>query len=366
MLKKTCLYHIHTTLNAKMNAFAGFEMPIVYEGINEEHLAVRNSVGVFDVTHMGEFIIEGNEALSLVQWVSSNNAESLKIGQAQYAYLPNEQGGIVDDMLVYRLEEQKFLLVVNASNIEKDFAWIESQNSFDATLTNRSNEYGLLAIQGPKASKVLQKLTKVDLSKIAYYHFEIGTFANIENVIISATGYTGAGGFEIYFPEKYGEQIWNAIFEAGKEFDIVPAGLAARDTLRLEMGYCLYGNDIDDTTSPISAGLGWITKLKAKNFVGKNILVAQKEAGVKEKLVGFVVKDKGIARQGYAVVNEKGVAIGQVTSGTKSPVHNVAIGMAYVPTELSKVGTEILIQIRKKVVRAEVVRLPLKGTNGGV
>lgn len=360
MLKKTCLYNVHKQLGAKINAFAGYEMPIIYSTIKEEHLAVRSGVGVFDVSHMGEFLIEGAQALDLVQWISSNDAASLKINQAQYACLPNKQGGIVDDMLVYRLEEQKFMLVVNAANIEKDWNWVNEQNSFEATITNISETMGLLAIQGPKAVDVLQKLTKVNLSAVAYYHFEIGDFAGFDDIIISATGYTGAGGFEIYFPEKYGEKIWNAIFEAGKEHNIVPVGLAARDTLRLEMGYCLYGNDIDDTTSPLSAGLGWITKLKAKDFVGKEILLAQKAEGIKEKLVGFVLEDKGIARKDYAILDPEGNEIGCVTSGTQSPSHDVALGMAYVKTEFAKLGTTVNIQIRKKTTKAKVVRLPIK------
>ncbi|MCL4115076.1 UNVERIFIED_CONTAM: hypothetical protein GTU68_049490 [Idotea baltica] len=343
-----------------MEAFAGYEMPIIYTTIKEEHKAVRNNVGVFDVTHMGEFVVEGEQALDLVQWISSNNASTLKINQAQYSCLPNATGGIVDDMLVYRLEEQKFLLVVNASNTEKDLNWINSQNTFKAEVTDISDTMGLLAIQGPKANEVLQKLTDVKLVDIEYYHFEVGKFAGIEDVIISATGYTGAGGFEVYFEEKHGETIWNAIFEAGKEHNIVPAGLAARDTLRLEMGYCLYGNDIDDTTSPLSAGLGWITKLKAKDFVGKDVLVKQKEEGIKEKLVGFVINGKGIARQGYLIVDAEGNEIGRVTSGTQSPTHGVALGMGYVKTAFSKKETTINIQIRKKTVEATVVNLPLK------
>ncbi len=359
MLKKTCVNSIHNQLGAKMAAFAGYEMPIVYSGIKEEHLAVRNSVGIFDVTHMGEFIIEGEEAIDLVQYISSNDAAKLKTGQAQYACLPNDEGGIVDDMLVYKLTENKFLLVVNAANIEKDFNWIEGKNTFNAKLSDISETKGLFAIQGPNAIKVLQKLTAVDLTEIKYYHFTEGKFAGLDDILISATGYTGAGGFEIYFDEQYGEMIWNAIMEAGKEFNIVPAGLAARDTLRLEMGYCLYGNDIDDTTSPLSAGLGWITKLKAKDFIGKNVLLKQKEEGLTEKLVGFVLTEKGIPRKDYDILDTSANKIGRVTSGTQSPSHDVAIGMGYVKTAYAKIDTEILIQIRKKQVKAKVVRLPL-------
>lgn len=343
-----------------MAEFAGYEMPIVYTSINEEHNTVRNGVGVFDVSHMGEFILKGNEAAALIQKVTSNDVYALAPGKAQYSCLPNEDGGIVDDLLVYHLEDGNYMLVVNASNIEKDWQHISKYNTAGAEMHNISDDTSLLAVQGPKALGTLQKLTDADLSAIAYYTFTKHRFAGVGNVIISATGYTGAGGFEIYFPNEYAEQIWKAIFEAGAEFGIKPIGLAARDTLRLEMGFCLYGNDIDDTTSPLEAGLGWITKLKAANnhFIGKEKIVAGKEAGLKKKLVGFEMIDKGIPRHDYPILDAGGDVIGRVTSGTQSPSLNKAIGLGYVDIAHSAIDSEIFIDIRQKPVKAKVVKIP--------
>lgn len=364
-MKLTPFYDKHIALGAKMVAFAGYKMPIQYTGIRGEHAAVREGVGVFDVSHMGEFIVRGKEALDLVQKVTSNNASKLAIGQAQYSCLPNATGGIVDDLLVYRLPEdmcaegeQAFMLVVNASNIEKDWNWISSHNTFDTKMINISDDTALLAIQGPKTTAALQSLTDVNLSEIKYYTFVKGTFAGIDNVLISATGYTGSGGFELYLNKKDASAIWDAIFEAGAEQDIQPIGLGARDTLRLEMGFCLYGNDIDDTTSPLEAGLGWITKLKNSDFVSSDILRAQKAEGIKRKLVAFEMIERGIPRKGYSIVDADDNEIGIVTSGTQSPSLNKAIGLGYVPKELSKVDSELLIAIRKKRIKAKVVKLP--------
>lgn len=340
-----------------MVPFAGYNMPVSYKGVNHEHQVVRNNVGVFDVSHMGEFLISGPQALDLIQRVTSNDASKLIIGQAQYSCLPNNDNGIVDDLLVYRIKEEAYLLVVNASNIEKDFEWISQHNTNNAELRNLSDNYALLAIQGPKAVEAMQSLTSIDLSAIKYYHFEVADFAGIEHVIISATGYTGSGGFEIYCKNTEVQQVWNKVLEAGAEFNIEPIGLAARDTLRLEMGYCLYGNDIDDTTSPIEAGLGWVTKFN-KDFTNKTALQAQKENGVSKKLVGFEMIEKGIPRHDYQIVSPTGEVIGKVTSGTMSPTLNKAIGMGYVNTAFSKPGTEILIQIRKKQVIARVMKMP--------
>ena len=356
-MKKTALYEIHKALGAKLVPFAGYQMPVQYEGVNAEHLTVRKGVGVFDVSHMGEFLIEGPNALALIQSVASNDASVLSIGKAQYSCLPNNKGGIVDDLIIYRLEENAYLLVVNASNIEKDWQWISANNDVGAKLTNISDDYSLLAIQGPMAIEAMQILTSVDLKALKFYHFEISDFAGIQNVIISATGYTGSGGFEIYCKNADVEQLWNQVFEAGAKYGIKPIGLAARDTLRLEMGYCLYGNDINDTTSPIEAGLGWITKF-TKSFTNDYALSQQKANGVTRKLVGFELKDRGIPRQSYPIVDSNAVVIGSVTSGTMSPSLNKGIGMGYVRSEFSEVGTEIGIKIRKKIVLAKVIKLP--------
>lgn len=356
-MKKTALYEIHKALGAKLVPFAGYQMPVQYEGVNAEHLTVRKGVGVFDVSHMGEFLIEGPNALALIQSVASNDASVLSIGKAQYSCLPNNKGGIVDDLIIYRLEENAYLLVVNASNIEKDWQWISANNDVGAKLTNISDDYSLLAIQGPMAIEAMQILTSVDLKALKFYHFEISDFAGIQNVIISATGYTGSGGFEIYCKNTDVEQLWNQVFEAGAKYGIKPIGLAARDTLRLEMGYCLYGNDINETTSPIEAGLGWITKF-TKSFTNDYALSQQKANGVTRKLVGFELKDRGIPRQSYPIVDSNTVVIGSVTSGTMSPSLNKGIGMGYVHSEFSEAGTEIGIKIRKKIVLAKVIKLP--------
>jgi aminomethyltransferase len=356
-MKSTALNHIHHQLGAKMVPFAGYEMPVSYTGVNEEHETVRQHLGVFDVSHMGEFFVEGKEALELIQKVTTNDASKLDNGQAQYTCMPNATGGIVDDLIIYKFHDEKFMMVVNASNIEKDWDWIQSHNSFDAELSNLSDEYSLLAIQGPKAVDAMQSLSPLDLSAIKFYHFQVGEFAGADEVIISATGYTGSGGFEIYFKNKDAESIWNSVLEAGKEFGIQPIGLAARDTLRLEMGMCLYGNDIDDTTSPIEAKLGWITKF-TKDFINADALKQEKENGPKRKLMAFELLDKGIPRHGYEILNQDGESIGHVTSGTMSPSLKKAIGMGYVKTEFSKFETEIFIQIRKKQVKAIIVKPP--------
>ncbi|SNR34272.1 aminomethyltransferase [Lutibacter agarilyticus] len=356
-MKNTALTHIHEQLGAKMVPFAGYNMPVQYEGINIEHETVRNGVGVFDVSHMGEFLIEGEKALELIQKVTSNDASKLAIGDAQYSCLPNKTGGIVDDLIVYRVKEFTYLLVVNASNIEKDWSWIAENNTMNAEMKNISEGYSLLAIQGPKAVEAMQTLTSEDLSAIKFYTFKVGDFAGIENVIISATGYTGSGGFEIYCKNSEVEQVWNKVFEAGKSFGIKPIGLAARDTLRLEMGYCLYGNDINDTTSPLEAGLGWITKF-TKDFTNSEALKQQKETGVTKKLVAFELTEKGIPRQHYTIVDAEGATIGEVTSGTMSPSLKKGIGLGYVKTAFSKRDTEIFIQVRKKAIPAKIVRLP--------
>jgi aminomethyltransferase len=356
-MKTTPLTDTHIRLGAKMVEFAGYHMPVSYTGINAEHEAVRKSVGVFDVSHMGEFIIRGPRAIDLVQKITSNDVSKLQIGDVQYSCLPNENGGIIDDLLVYRLQENSYMMVVNASNIEKDWDWVVKNNAFDVDLKNISDQAGLLAVQGPNALKTLQKLTDVDLSKIEYYHFARGVFGGVKNVLMSNTGYTGASGFEIYFENLHGEDLWRQIFEAGKEFHIQPVGLGARDTLRLEMGFCLYGNDIDDTTSPIEAGLGWITKF-TKDFTAKKILEGQKAKGVSRKLVGFEMMDKGIPRHGYEIVDASGNKIGVVTSGTQSPSLQKAIGMGYVPVAFSKEGSEIFVAVRGNSLKAKVVRVP--------
>ena len=356
-MNNTALSHIHEALGAKMVPFAGFNMPVSYEGVNAEHQTVRESVGVFDVSHMGEFLVMGPNALDLIQKVTSNDASKLVDNQAQYSCFPNDTGGIVDDLIVYRLHAEKWLMVVNASNIEKDWNWINSKNTMNAELKDISEAYSLLAIQGPKAVEAMQALTPVDLSAIKFYHFEVGEFAGIENIIISATGYTGSGGFEIYCKNDEVKQVWDKVFEAGASFGIKPIGLAARDTLRLEMGYCLYGNDINDTTSPLEAGLGWVTKF-TKDFVGSDKLKQQKEEGVKRKLVGFELVDRGIPRHDYPIVDASGKEIGIVTSGTMGPSVKKAVGLGYVPTEFATEGTEIYIQVRKKQLKAKVTKPP--------
>lgn len=340
-----------------MVPFAGFNMPVRYSSDIEEHMTVRNGVGVFDVSHMGEFALKGPDALDLIQRVTSNDASKLVDGQAQYSCLPNKTGGIVDDLIVYKIKDNDYMLVVNASNIEKDWNWISGFNSKNVDMKNVSDEICLFAVQGPKATEVVQKLTKVDLSQVKYYHFAIGEFAGVPDVVMSNTGYTGAGGFEIYVNKQYAEKVWNAIFDAGKPFNIKPIGLGARDTLRLEKGFCLYGNDIDDTTSPIEGGLGWITKF-TKDFTNSANVKKQKEEGVKRKLVGFKMVDKGIPRHDYEIKDAKGTVIGKVTSGTISPVLSVGIGLGYVTSENSNVGQEIFISVRNKDLKAVVAKLP--------
>jgi aminomethyltransferase len=357
-MQVTAFNQIHKRLNAKMVEFAGFEMPIEYSGIKDEHLTVREAVGVFDVSHMGEFWVKGPNALELVQRVTSNDASKLSPGQAQYSCFPNGKGGIVDDLLVYYYEPEKYMLVVNASNIEKDWDWIVSQNTNGAIIQNASNSICQLAIQGPKAEATLQKLTDIDLAEIKYYTFVTGTIGWVDDVIISATGYTGSGGFELYFRNEVAENMWNVIFEAGAEFGIKPIGLAARDTLRLEMGYCLYGNDIDDTTSPIEAGLSWITKFNGHHFIDKDFLLMQKQEGVDRKLRGFEMIDRGIPRHDYELTDQEGNVIGRVTSGTMSPVLNKGIGMAYVHKAYSAIGTEVYLNVRGKALKAKIVKMP--------
>jgi len=356
-MKKTALTHVHEQLGAKMVDFANFLMPVQYDGINSEHEAVRNAVGVFDVSHMGEFICSGPHALDLIQRITTNDASKLRIGEAQYSCMTNREGGIIDDLIVYRTQESKYMLVVNAANIEKDWNWIQSNNPKNATLKNDSDSIALLAVQGPKATEVVQKLTDIDVSKIKFYTFQMGTLAGIQDVLISATGYTGSGGFELYCSNKDVEALWKALFEAGNEFEIQPIGLAARDTLRLEMGYCLYGNDIDDQTSPIEAGLGWITKF-TKSFVNADFLKLQKENGVQKKLVGFTMQERPIPRKGYEIVDSEGLNIGIVTSGTMSPSLGIGIGMGYVAINHSSPKSEIYIQIRKKSIAAKVTTFP--------
>ena len=356
-MKSTALSNLHSSIGAKMVSFAGYNMPVSYSGLNDEHMAVRNSVGVFDVSHMGEFILKGPQALELIQKVTSNDASVLTDGKAQYSCFPNKTGGIVDDLIVYRIDEQTYMLVVNASNIEKDWNWIKQHNTMGVDMKDISEQTSLLAIQGPNALDTLQKLTTFKLTEIPYYSFVKGTFNGVENVVISNTGYTGAGGFEIYFENQYAEKMWQDIFEAGKEFNIKPIGLGARDTLRLEMGFCLYGNDIDDTTSPIEAGLGWITKF-TKDFTNKSALEQQKLQGVSKKLVGFEMIERGIPRHDYPIADSAGNIIGKVSSGTQSPSLNKAIGMGYVATAFSKADSEIFIIIRDKPVKAKVTKLP--------
>jgi aminomethyltransferase len=356
-MKNTALTELHISLGAKMVPFAGCNMPVQYTGVNDEHIAVRERLGVFDVSHMGEFFVKGPGALALIQKVTSNDASKLFDGKVQYSCLPNDQGGIVDDLLVYKMADEEYMLVVNASNISKDWDWISNHNDTGAQLTDRSDQFSLLAVQGPLAAKAMQSLTPVALSEMEYYTFQIGEFAGVEEVIISATGYTGAGGFELYVPNAMAMQVWEKVMEAGKPYGIQPAGLACRDTLRLEMGFCLYGNDINDTTSPLEAGLGWITKF-TKTFTNSANLQKQKEAGVTKKLVGFEMVDKGIPRHDYPITNASGEKIGIVTSGTMSPSLKIAIGMGYVPTALAQEGSEIFIEVREKLLKAKVVKLP--------
>ncbi len=356
-MKNTALTQKHIALGAKMVPFAGYNMPVSYTGLNEEHQIVRNGVGVFDVSHMGEFRLKGPKALDLIQQVTSNDASKLTDGKVQYSCLPNEKGGIVDDLLVYRYKADEYYLVVNASNIQKDWDWISKFNNYGVEMLDMSENMSLLAVQGPKALKTLQKLTDVDLSAMEYYSFTIGTMAGIKDVIISNTGYTGAGGFEIYVANNEAEKMWDAIFEAGKEFNIKPIGLGARDTLRLEMGFCLYGNDIDDSTSPIEAGLGWITKF-TKDFTNRPFIEEQKLKGVSKKLVGIEMIDRGIPRHDYQIADASGKIIGKVTSGTQSPSLNKAIGMGYVSTESAKPDQEIFIIIREKPIKAVIAKFP--------
>jgi aminomethyltransferase len=356
-MKEITLSALHQSLGAKMVPYAGFNMPVQYEGVTVEHETVRTGVGVFDVSHMGEFLVSGPQALALIQKITSNDASKLIDGKAQYAYMPNETGGIVDDLIIYRFNEEKYLLVVNASNIDKDWAWINKHNTMGAEIRNLSDEYSLLAIQGPQAIASMQSLTSVDLGGIPFYSFVVGPFAGIDNVIISATGYTGSGGFEIYCKNSEVEQIWHRVFEAGKDYGIKPIGLAARDTLRLEMGFCLYGNDIDESTCPLEAGLGWITKF-TKEFINADELKKKKEAGITRQLIGFQLNERGIPRQDYAITDASGQVIGQVTSGTMSPSLQQGIGMGYVPKTYAEPGSTIYIQIRKNLVPATVVKTP--------
>ena len=356
-MKNTALTHKHIALGAKMVPFAGYNMPVQYAGINVEHETVRKGVGVFDVSHMGEFILKGENALDLIQRVSSNDAAKLYDGKVQYSCLPNEHGGIVDDLLVYRIDEKTYMLVVNASNIDKDWSWIARFNTEQVDMKNISDRTSLLAVQGPKAADALQSLTDIDLGTMEYYTFKKGKFAGVDNVLVSATGYTGAGGFEIYVDNKDAEQVWNAVFEAGEPFGIKPIGLGARDTLRLEMGFCLYGNDIDDHTSPLEAGLGWVTKFN-KEFTNSAALLQQKQDGLNQRLVGFEMIERGIPRHDYQIVDADGAVIGKVTSGTQSPSLQKAIGMGYVKSEFAKEGTEIYILIRDNKVKAQIVKPP--------
>jgi len=355
-IKDIALKQKHIDLGAKMVPFAGFNMPLQYTGLTDEHLNVRNNVGVFDVSHMGEYMVKGEGALDLIQRITSNDASKLSVGKVQYSCFPNNEGGIVDDLLVYMLGEQEYMLVVNGANLDKDWDWVNKHNATNVNVTDQSSNISLLAVQGPNAQKMLQPLTNMDLEMV-YYTVQRGTFAGVENVIISSTGYTGAGGFEVYFENKDAETVWSAIQEAGKTVDMKMAGLACRDTLRLEMGFCLYGNDINDTTSPLEAGLGWITKF-TKDFVNSDNLKKQKEEGVTKKLVGFELLDRGIPRHDYEIVDANGNNIGIVTSGTMAPSIGKAIGMGYVTKEHSKVDSEIYIAIRNKQIKAKVVKMP--------
>lgn len=358
-MKNTALSLVHEALGAKMVPFAGYNMPVQYSGVIAEHKCVREKVGVFDVSHMGEFFLKGEGVIDLIQSICTNDASKLVDGQAQYTCMPNDEGGIIDDLIIYRFSADHFMLVVNASNIEKDWNWIKLHNTYDVEMTNRSDEYSLLAIQGPLASEAMQSVTDIALSDMKFYTFQQGKFAGAEDVIVSATGYTGSGGFEIYFKNQDAEKIWKTIFEAGKEFGIEPIGLAARDTLRLEKGYCLYGNDITDETSPLEAGLGWITKF-TKEFVNSKNLKKQKEDGIKRKLVGFELLEKGIPRNGYDLEDTNSNKIGFVTSGTMSPSLSKPIGMGYVSVDFSHEGSEIFVRVRNKSLRAKVVKFPFK------
>lgn len=361
-MQKITLSDFHESIGGKMVPFAGFLMPVRYSSDKEEHLAVRNSVGVFDVSHMGEFLLKGKGALDLIQRVTSNDASTLFDGKIQYSYLPNETGGVVDDLLVYRISDEEYLLVVNAGNIQKDWDWISKYNTEGVEMTNLSDGLSLFAVQGPNAAKTLQKLTDVDLSALDYYTFVKGTFGGHDDILISATGYTGAGGFEIYLPNAVAEELWKKIFEAGEEFDIKPIGLGARDTLRLEMGYCLYGNDITDETSPLEAGLGWVTKF-TKSFTNSEALKAEKAAGLKRKLVALEITEKGIPRSHYEICNAEGETVGEITSGTMSPSMNKGIALGYVSLPYSKVGTEIFVKIREKLNAGKIVKLPFVADN---
>ncbi|HFK5582351.1 glycine cleavage system aminomethyltransferase GcvT [Elizabethkingia anophelis] len=356
-MKRTALFDKHVSLGAKIVPFAGFEMPVQYSGVTEEHFAVREKAGMFDVSHMGQFFIEGPGSKELLQKVTTNNVDALEDGKAQYSCLPNENGGIVDDLIVYKIADEKYFVVVNASNIDKDWNHISKYNTFGAKMTNASDDMSLIAIQGPKATEILQKLTDTQLADIPYYNFTIGAVAGVQDVIISNTGYTGSGGFEIYFKNENAVKLWDALTEAGEEFGMIPCGLASRDTLRLEKGFCLYGNDIDDTTSPIEAGLGWITKFD-KDFVSKEVFAKQKEEGITRKLVGFEMQEKAIPRHDYEVVDAEGNVIGKVTSGTMSPMKKIGVGLAYVAKSHFKLGSDIFIRIRNKDIPAKVVKLP--------
>lgn len=356
-MKEIALASVHKELGAKMVPFAGYNMPVSYEGVNKEHETVRNGIGIFDVSHMGMLFVRGDKALDFLQKVCSNDASTLVIGKAQYTYFPNKTGGIIDDFILYRTGEKEYLLVVNASNVEKDWNWLVEQNRDGAELEDASDDYSIFAIQGPKSIEAMQPLTETNLTELKFYSFEYAAFGGAEDVLISATGYTGSGGFEVYVKNADAKQVWNAVMEAGKAYDIAPIGLAARDTLRLEMGYCLYGNDIDETTSPLEAGLGWITKF-TKSFISSENLKAAKEAGIENKLVGFELLERGIPRQDYEIVDADGNKIGYVTSGTMSPSLGKAIGMGYVPLAYSKPDSEIFIQVRKKQIPAKVVKTP--------
>jgi len=356
-MKKTALYEKHLGFGAKMVPFAGYEMPVQYKGVNSEHQSVRENVGVFDVSHMGEFLISGPNAFDLIQKVSSNDASKLFPGRAQYAYLPNSNGGVVDDLIIYMLDNEKYMLVVNASNIEKDWNWISKHNDKNALMQNISDDMSLLAVQGPKAVSLLQEICQENLSEISFYHFKELSFAGFDNIIVSATGYTGSGGFELYIPNEIAAEVWEKIFEIGTNYGLEPIGLAARDTLRLEMGYCLYGNDIDENTSPIEAGLGWVTKF-TKSFINDTAIKLQKDNGVKRKLIGFELKERGIPRKDYEIVDEDGNSIGIVSSGTMGPSVKKSIGLGYVDTNFSNPGSKIYLSIRNKSILAEVVKLP--------
>lgn len=356
-MKKTALNQVHIDLGAKMVPYAGFEMPVQYEGVTQEHMVVREGVGVFDVSHMGQFRCKGENALELLQKLTSNDVSKIVDNQAQYSCFTNEKGGIIDDLIIYKVKDGEYYLVVNAGCLDKDWEWINKNNDMGVELINESDATSLLAIQGPKSIEAMQPLTDVNLSEIKFYNFVVGTFAGVENVFISATGYTGSGGFEIYFPNEAANKMWDAVMDAGKDFGIAPCGLASRDTLRLEKGFCLYGNDIDETTSPLEAGLGWITKF-TKDFTGSEKLKKEKEEGIKNKLIGFKMIDRGIPRNGYEIADAEGNIIGRVTSGTQSPMLKEGIGMGYVTIENAKIGTEIYIKVRKKNIKAEIVKTP--------